>query len=301
MSTEQQNIGTAPTTVANAVGCPRCHSEVSPGMQFCRSCGFRLFDGGPAPLNYAAQQNMTWTAQKRRSGPHWLIWVVVALIASSAIGGGLITRSVRSLKNVTITHPGPPRSYVGVDVDTVDGAAFVTDVKTPGGPADKAGLLGGDVLTLVDGMAVRSEDDVTTIMAKTPIGKTIDVAYLRDGVAKTTKLTTMSEEEIDRLDEAFDDQTHGFFGVETGDWKRVQVPGQTIYGVLLGTVKHNRPAYVSGLRDGDIVIEIDGIPIRTTGELNMRINRSKPDSVVKVVVMRGADRIEIPVTVGIDD
>jgi S1-C subfamily serine protease len=69
----------------------------------------------------------------------------------------------------------------------------------------------------------------------------------------------------------------------------------------LNDVARNRPGYIAGLRDGDIVIEFDGIPIRTSRELVSRIERTLPDSIVKIVVMRGSERLEIPVKIGVDD
>jgi S1-C subfamily serine protease len=304
MTTEQQTTEPPPTELA---GCPRCHSVLAPGMQFCRSCGYRLFDGGVTSTSYAAANSgqmapqAPWRVAKvGRSGPHWAIWLVIALIMSSAIGGGILSRGIHGLRrNVTVVKSSPS-SYAGVDdVESVDGGAMIGETSPPGGPADKAGLIGGDIVTAVDGMPVKNHSDLTAVLGKTPIGKTVDVAYLRDGNAKTTKLTTASEDDIDHLNTAFGNIPHGFFGVD--DYKRVQVPGQNFFGVAVGEVDQNRPAYTAGMREGDIVVEMDGTPIRTDGEFVQRIHRAKPESVVKVVVMRGAERKEIPVTVGIDD
>jgi S1-C subfamily serine protease len=293
----EQKIGVTP-----AVGCPRCHSEVVGGTQFCRSCGFRLFESGvPAP-NFAAA-NMPaagqWTTAKpRRSGPHWLVWVVVALIMASVVGGGILSSGVRNLRSSITGRKPKPRSYLGIDeTSSAGGGAMINAIDTPDGAADKAGLVGGDIITAVNGAPIKSSDDYSTIMSQIPSGATIDVAFVRDGVAKTTKLTTMAKAEMDSLMSAFNDQKQGYLGVD--DYERVQVPGQDIYGVKVDDVSTNRPAYISGLRDGDIVLEMDGIPIRTADEFVQRIHRAKPESVVKFVIMRGAERKEIPVTIGV--
>lgn len=276
---------------ADAGGCPRCHSSVAPGMQFCRSCGFRLFDGGPPMPNYAAAQvaqSPSYGSKARRSGPHWLIWVIIALIVSSAIGGGFLIR------------PKKPTSYVGVDnVRTSDGGAMLGSVSPPGSAADKAGLIGGDIITALNGQPIRSSRDFTGFLSKLPVGTVVDVAYIRDGVAKTTKLTTISGDELTNLNKAFGDLPQGRFGVD--DYERVPVPGQNVYGVRVDDVKKNGPAYIAGMRDGDVVIQMDEIPIRTGDEFESRIHRAKPDSVVKVIVIRGPTQMEIPIKVGIDD
>lgn len=289
---------------ALAVGCPRCHSEVVGGTQFCRSCGFRLFEAGAMAPNYAAAgmaPNNNWTAAKvKKSGPHWLIWVVVGLIIASVVGGGILSSGVRNIRSTIAGKKSKPSSYLGIDETTsAYGGAMIDAIETPDGAADKAGLIGGDVITSLDGVPIRSSDDFTALMSKMPAGKTVDVVYVRDGVTKTTKLTTMSEDQIDQLTEAFNGRKHGFFGVEGFD--RVEVSGQSIYGVRVNEVRRNRPAYISGLREGDIVTEFDGIPIRTADEFVARVNRAIPDSVVKLVVFRGTEKKEIRVTVGLDD
>jgi S1-C subfamily serine protease len=92
------------------------------------------------------------------------------------------------------------------------------------------------------------------------------------------------------------------FGYEDGDAERVAVPGTNIHGVKLDTILRSRPADIAGIKDGDIVIEFDGVPIRTPDEFLMRVRRALPYSIVKVVVMRGEgdvkEKLEIPVKMG---
>ena len=83
--------------------------------------------------------------------------------------------------------------------ETTDGGVTFENVEPPGGPADKAGLVGGDIITTVDGQPVQTDDEMMEIMRRTPIGKTVDVIYLRDGETKNTKLTTISRAEMERL------------------------------------------------------------------------------------------------------
>jgi serine protease Do len=55
---------------------------------------------------------------------------------------------------------------------------------------------------------------------------------------------------------------------------------------------------MAGLKSGDIVIEFAGVPIRTEEELNHRIQRAIPYETVNVVVIRGTERLTIPVRMG---
>ena len=76
------------------------------------------------------------------------------------------------------------------------------------------------------------------------------------------------------------------------------VPGKNIKGVLLERINPSGPAALAGLAEGDIIIEFDGVPIRTVSELVLRARRAIPYSTVKVVVIRGAEQLEIPVKIG---
>ena len=78
----------------------------------------------------------------------------------------------------------------------------------------------------------------------------------------------------------------------------VPVSGSKIFGVRLDRVDPSLPADMAGIKQGDIVVEFDGVPIRTPEELTSRIKRALPYSTIKVIVMRGTEKIEIPVKMG---
>jgi membrane-associated protease RseP (regulator of RpoE activity) len=237
-----------------------------------------------------------------RKKTHWMIWMVIAIIVISVLGGGLLTPfALRGRFGGTAATTRAKRSYFGVNgFKNADGGAFIDYAYPPGGPADKAGLLGGDVVISFDGQPVKSDNDIRSLLAATPIGKTVDVVFLRDGQTRTTKLTTISKEELDRLDNAFDNREDKGYLKEGTDIDRVIVPGMNIYGVRLNRIGKSGPADMAGLKDGDIVIEFDGIPTRTRRELEQRIERAQPYSTVTVVVIRDGQRLEIPVKVGIE-
>jgi len=280
---------------ASEITCSNCHSRMPSDLRFCRNCGFRLpqsMAGYAAP--YAGSDELptvtlpTPAKKKRRfSGMSWIfVGLLVFFVAAAAF-----TAIVAPRRNSPVFNVGTPvvKSYVGVDEfnNTDDGVIFES-VSAPGGPADKAGLLGGDVIVSVDGQQIHDEDQIEELMSRTPIGKTVDIEYKRDGEKKTTKLTTISFDEYKRLTREFDRRPEGraTFGYEDGDAKTVKVPGMNINGVRLGTILRNRPADIAGVKNGDIVIEFDGVPIRTDAEFLMRVRRALPYTTVKLVVMR---------------
>ena len=67
----------------------------------------------------------------------------------------------------------------GLGLPTTQGA-LVADV-TGGGPAAKAGLHNGDLVTGFDGKPVADDRALPRIVADTPIGKTVNIDVLRKG------------------------------------------------------------------------------------------------------------------------
>jgi S1-C subfamily serine protease len=173
-------------------------------------------------------------------------------------------------------------------------------VEAPGQPADKAGLVGGDVITTFDGQTIHSDDEMMSLLSHTPIGKTVDITFLRDGEPKTTRLTTVSREEYDRLMRVFNNRPEGKgqFGYDDGATERVPIEGTKISGVRVNSISQSRPADLAGIKNGDIIIEFDGIPMRTPQELRARIRRAIPYTTVDVAIVRGNERMVIPVKMG---
>jgi len=106
------------------------------------------------------------------------------------------------------------RAYLGIEGVTIDSSFARIGLKatsgvliqkvTPGGPAEKAGLrggdvqsvvggqqlrLGGDVIVKIDGRPMRSIDDVVTTIARKRPGQKVQVEVLRDGKPKTVTVT----------------------------------------------------------------------------------------------------------------
>jgi S1-C subfamily serine protease len=58
-----------------------------------------------------------------------------------------------------------------------------------GGPADKAGLQSGDVITKVDGTTIDNEHPLDAVLSQYAPGDTVTLEILRGGSAQTVKVT----------------------------------------------------------------------------------------------------------------
>ena len=243
------------------------------------------------------QQQLSSRWRFRFSG---MTWMWIALGVFFAIGFG-VSMFVKQRPYVPRAN-APVRSYFGVDgFQTTDGGLTFDVVEPEGGPADKAELVGGDIITSFDGHPVRTIDEIIGLLRQTPIGATVEVIYIRDGVTKKTQLTTESEGGIKRLRDV-GDRPAGMFGFERDRTTRISAPETKTYGVRIDYIIPNSPADLFGIKEGDIITDFDKVPIRTSRELLSRVRRVIPLSTVEVIVLRGpeADRqtMKISVTMG---
>jgi len=301
------------------------------GLRFCRNCGYRLGEGVaeytetvrfptvtaaasatttampggfPTAAGMGARQMAKvppCAVKRRKRGMSGITWIFLIMIMFFVVGAGASFFVPRFPGAIRIGTPAvaSPRSYFGVNsFDTTDGGVTFDSIEAPGSPADKAGLVGGDIITTFDGHPVSSEDEMMGRLMETPIGKTIDVAYIRDGEPKLTKLTTISKGELDGLGRAFANRPGGRGKLGIADQETVELPGTKLHGARLGTVQVNLPGDMAGLKSGDVVIEFGGTPIRTAEELAYRIQAAVPYETVVIKVMRGSEPLEIPVRMG---
>jgi S1-C subfamily serine protease len=135
-------------------------------------------------------------------------------------------------------------------------------------------------------------------LRQTPVGKPVEVIYLRDGEIKKTQLTTMSESEFNGLQAAARNQPRGKFGYEQNRVTKIANPETKTYGMRLDYLDDNGPARLFGLKVGDIITEFDGVPVRTSEELLSRVRRARPLIPVEITVVRDGQTMKIPVTMG---
>ena len=226
-------------------------------------------------------------------------WLWVTIIIVLLIVGGMLPLAMMSRRGGGGAAPAAVRSFLGVDgFETAPGGgALVTGIAGPETPLLRAGLIGGDIIKRFDGKEVRDAGDMRRILGDTPVGKPVDVDYVRDNVPGSTKLTTGAEKDTPGM-RMFDQRPggRGVMGIDIGG--RVLVPNMNIYGVELDDVNRNEPADIAGLKDGDIIIKFGDYLIRTPGDLRYRIAEALPGSTVPVTVVRGAEQMEIPVKIG---
>jgi len=118
------------------------------------------------------------------------------------IGFAIAIDAARDIIEQAMAHPNAPAAYLGVSSQTVDPGfagqfglsvdhgAYVVAL-APGGPAQKAGIMTGDVIVGFDGKDVTADDELRdAILARKP-GDQVAVVIVRANGSRTTLAVTL--------------------------------------------------------------------------------------------------------------
>ncbi|MET0625217.1 MAG: PDZ domain-containing protein [Pyrinomonadaceae bacterium] len=253
--------------------------------------------GVTSALNAPQPAASGWKKVCARKSGGWWLWLTIAIVL--LVAGGMIPLSIISRGGRAGGGAVAVRSFLGVDgFETApNGGALVVGIAGPETPIVRAGLIGGDIIKSFDGRPIPNSDAMSDILRSTPVGKTVEVGYVRDGVPATTTLTTAAQKDMPGL-RLFDRRPggRGVIGIDPGD--RVRLPNSEIHGVEIDDVDRNGPADLSGLKKRDIIVKFGDYLIRTPGDLRYRIAEALPGATVPVTVVRGTEQVEVPVKIG---
>lgn len=240
------------------------------------------------------------TAIATRTGGYMGIGFAIPINMAKDIMDQLIKtgKVVRGWLGVYI-QPITPDLKEQFDLKTDEGA-LIADV-TKGSPAERAGLQRGDVIVKFQGERMKDPNQLRKAVAATPVGTVADVTVIRNGVERNFKVKIG---ELPAETARAERQPGG-----TGDWgfevteltprARQQLgleEGQE--GVLVTDVKQASDAYQKGLREGDVIIEVNRVAVRNVREFNDAMSRVRPgDKVLLLVITEGHTRY-VSFTVG---
>jgi serine protease Do len=210
---------------------------------------------------------------------------------SVGIGFAIPARTVERVVDA-LEHGGVvERGYLGVEIQRVGpdmaealglkkAAGAIVDKTMPGTPAEGAGLKPGDVITKVNGEAVKDAGDLTRRIGLMKPGDKIELTYLRDGTEKTAAITLDSQksEKIASL-ETNHNKPGATLGLELAPASAGK-PGVAVVGV-----DPNGAGAQKGLASGDVILDVGGKPVSTPEEVKSHIADARHQG-KKAVLMR---------------
>jgi serine protease Do len=244
-----------------------------------------------------------------------LVGINTAIFSQSGgnmgIGFAVPSNLSRSIMDQLIRTGKVVRGWLGVAIQelTPELASQFSVIETKGvlvsdvmddSPAKKAGFERGDVILEYDGKAMDSPTHLRNAVAQTPIGRKVSIKLIRDKKPKTVELTIveqprsmtqagqedgpessspagmLSDIEVRELN----DELASRYGLKPAD-----------RGVIVTRVKPGSPAEEAGVREGDVVLEVNRKPIGSLKSYERATSTLTKDQAVLLLLKRKGQAI----------
>ncbi len=172
--------------------------------------------------------------------------------------------------------------------------ALVAQV-TPESPADEAGIERGDVIVRFGETGIEEPRDLSRSVAETPVGDEVRVVVVREGRRRSLEVEIGELEETRGRPERRASPTGlSAFGLRVSDLspalrQRYDVDRED--GVVVTRVEPGGPAAAAGLREGDVIVEVDRKRVEDADALARAMADAKS---VLVLVARGDATLFVP-------
>jgi len=171
-------------------------------------------------------------------------------------------------------------------------------------PAVKAGIESGDVITAVNGTAVRDARELARRIGTMTPGTTIKLDVIHAGQQKTVSLTlgTLPNEKEAKNEPAPPSKSADIdvpklgFKLAPAD----KVSGASDKGVVVTAISQGGVAADHGLQVGDVILDVGGKPVATPDEFNKTLSDARKDGKHTVLfrVKSGADTKFVALPIG---
>jgi serine protease Do len=235
-----------------------------------------------------------------------LVGINTAIISrtggSLGIGFAVPVNLARGVMERIIQEGKVTRGYLGVYIQPVtpdlakafnlqDVAGAILSGISPNGPAAKAGLKEGDVITELNGQKVVDSRTLRLKISQTAPKTKADMKVLRDGkmINVSAVLGELPGEQVasNRNKETpAAPKMEGMIGLQVTDLtnrarKQFEIP-EDVRGALVMNVERDSPAYENGVRPGDVVMEVNRQRVKDSKDFVDRVKKSKDKVLVRV-------------------
>jgi serine protease Do len=203
-------------------------------------------------------------------------------------------------------HGKVTRGRLGVTVQDVNAAladsfgldrahgALVSSVDEKG-PAEKAGILPGDIILKYDGNPIERSADLPMLVADATPGKDVTVDVWRKGTAKTLHVATMETKNERVAQNDAQGAPKGRLGVAVRALTKEERGDKTGRGGLV-VEQVSGAAERAGVQPGDLVLALNGTPVSTPEQLREQVAKSGKRAAL--LIQREDRQLFVPVELG---
>ncbi len=226
---------------------------------------------------------------------------------AQGIGFAIPINTAKQILNDLIKYGRVKRGWLGVYIQAMTpslAGAFglkkpkgviVADI-VPGSPADKAGLKRGDVILEVNGEAVNSPAELQIAIRSHKAGEKVKLKVWRKNktITISVRLGELPQEEISSIKPRID------IGMKVSDITpdlahKYRITDAT--GVVITYVEPNSPADMAGLREGDVIKQLNGHEIRNMRDWNKALSGVKRGQTLVFLISRGGRTFFVSISV----
>lgn len=168
----------------------------------------------------------------------------------------------------------------------------------PKGPAEKGGLIAGDVITKFNGEAIATSSDLPRVVAATAPGKTVPVQIYRKGKVKVLRITIgampTEGDEIIAATKKPEKAVSNKIGLTLQPLSKAQKKKLRGRNGLL-VVDSSGIAAKAGIRRGDVILGLNNNKTQSVELFNKQINAVKKGKTIAVLVYRGGNTLYVPI------
>jgi serine protease Do len=173
--------------------------------------------------------------------------------------------------------------------------ALVSSVEKDG-PAAKAGIEPGDVILKVNGTEVDRQSELPALIAGLKVGSSANIEVFRKGSTKIVdvKIGELKEDEERLAKTSFKPETNklglSLRALTDDEQREAQTEGKLLVEDVSG------PAALAGVQPGDVILGVNGSPVKTIADLKNATDKAK--KTVALLVERDNAQIYIPIRIG---
>jgi serine protease Do len=197
------------------------------------------------------------------------------------------------------------RGFLGINIENIDSdkaaafrlksldGAFVQSVE-PGKPADRAGIKPGDAIVRVDDVPVKDTRDLIGYVSGKAPGSKVRLAVIREG-RDMTLTAALAERDVASTEQqepgkASSQDSRERIGISvtelTSQVRQMQGVQNGASGLLVVHVKEVSPAADSGIREGDVITEVNGRHVTSTDEFGRIVSGARKGDYLKLYILR---------------
>ena len=239
-----------------------------------------------------------------------LVGINTAIFSQSGgnmgIGFAVPSNMARSILDQLVEHGKVVRGWLGVSIQEVSPelanqfglsetkGVLVSDVLDDS-PAKKAGLERGDVILEFDGKPADSPTQLRNLVAQTPVGKKVSVKFVREKKSKSVDLTIVEQPKA--LAQAGGDEGGGSTAPSglLSDLEVHELNGELAArynlssserGLVIVKVKSGSVAEEAGLKEGDLLLEVNRQVVSNVKTYERAASRISKDQPVLLLIKR---------------